>query len=65
MKRTTGTLRLPATAKRAEQRRKELARWDGEDGAEPDGPQEDWKPAAAPQEHAQASDAPTTEGDPA
>ena len=65
MKRTTGNLKLPATAVRAEQRRKALARWDNEGGAGPEGPQEGWKPAGAPQERAQASDAPTTEGDPA
>jgi hypothetical protein len=65
MTRKTGTLSLPASAARAEQRRKALARWDEEGGAGPDGPQEGWKPAAAPREHALAPDAPTTEGDPA
>jgi hypothetical protein len=64
MKRKTGTLSLPASAARAQQRRKALARWDEEGGAGPDGPQEGWKPAAAPEEHSQASDAPPTQGHP-
>ncbi|CAN5580669.1 hypothetical protein BH11PSE7_BH11PSE7_35150 [soil metagenome] len=64
MKRTSGTLSLPSTAARAAQRRKALARWDEEGGAGPDGPQEGWKPAAAPQDHAAAADTPVNEGDP-